>query len=280
MLRILTCLSAVAASAAAVVGCTSEDDCLPYSSTPRCLPAAVKAPPASPCVLDYAFNTSGWCACAAQPGGCVPLTAPNSTAKKQWLVVGDSISLGYLPPLAAAAHDDFEVVHAPSFAGGSENNDNSHWLALCLSGWLGRDPRRWDVVSVNAGAHDYALPDNEHLSIPHYAGFVGAALDALAAALRPDALVLWARITPVPTDPAPACVLLPGRLEKDVLAYNAAADAAVAARARVKSCDLHKAITDVCGVGYSACSIAQCGGPHFTAEGFTLLGQKMAQCAA
>ena len=155
-----------------------------------------------------------------------------------------------------------------------------YWLALCLSGWLGRDPRRWDVVSVNAGAHDYALPDNEHLSIPHYAGFVGAALDALAAALRPDALVLWARITPVPTDPAPACVLLPGRLEKDVLAYNAAADAAVAARARVKSCDLHKAITDVCGVGYSACSIAQCGGPHFTAEGFALLGQKMAQCAA
>ena len=273
------CLSAGACAAAAVVGCTSEDDCLPLASTPRCLPSAVKAPPASPCVLDYAFNESGWCSCAAQPGGCTPLTAANATAKRQWLVVGDSISLGYINALAAAV-PDFEVVHAPSFAGGSENNDNSHWVATCLLGWLGRDPARWDVVSINAGAHDYAFPDNEHLSTPHYTGFVGAALDALAAALRPGATIIWARITPVPTDPAPQCVLLPGRLEKDVVAYNAAADAVVAAKKGVKSCDLHKVITDVCGVGYAACNITQCGGPHFSAEGFALLGQKMAQCAA
>jgi hypothetical protein len=73
-------------------------------------------------------------------------------------------------------------------------------------------------------------------------------------------------------------VLLPGRLEKDVLAYNAAADAVVARHAGVRSCDLHKVITDACGVGYANCSITQCGGPHFTEAGFALLGAKMAQC--
>ena len=181
--------------------------------------------------------------------------------------------------LAQAVAATHEVVHAPSFGGGNDNNDNAHWLATCLAGWLGADPARWDVVSLNAGAHDYAFPDNEHLSMPHYAAFVDAALATLAAALKPGATVIWARITPVPTDPAPACVLLPGRLETNVLAYNAAADAVVARHTGVRACDLHKVITDACGVGYAACNITQCGGPHFSAAGFQMLGDKMAQCA-
>ena len=260
----------------AVVGCTSEDDCLALPDTPRCLQAAAAAPPALRCMLDYAYNESGWCACGSQ--SCVPLTSSNATARLQWLVIGDSISLGLLGALSAAVTATHEVVHAPSFSG-SENNDNSHWVARCLRGWLGADPRRWDVVSINAGAHDLAFPDNEHLALPTYSGFLDAALATLTAQLKPSARIVWARITPVPTNPAPACVLIPGRLESSVAQYNAAADAVVARRApRVASCDLHKVITDYCGAGYAVCNITQCAGPHFSEQGFAMLGSAMAAC--
>jgi hypothetical protein len=33
---------------------------------------------------------------------------------------------------------------------------------------------------------------------------------------------------------------------------------------KVSQCDVHAAVVQHCGVGYSACDIAQCKGPHFT----------------
>ena len=44
------------------------------------------------------------------------------------------------------------------------------------------------------------------------------------------------------------------------------------------ACDLHTAVTNVCGVGYRACNITQCGGPHFSHSGFQMLGETLAQC--
>ena len=65
--------------------------------------------------------------------------------------------------------------------------------------------------------------------------------------------MLWVATTPVPTDPPPqagkSCVLLPGRLEKDVLAYNAVAAKVMTAAGSVPTCDVHTAVTAVCGVG-------------------------------
>lgn len=263
----------------AAVGCTAEDDCLAVAGAPRCLPVTKTSDPGLPCVLDYGFNTTGFCACNSEP--CVALTSANKTTRKQWLMIGDSISMG-LESAAAAASPDWEITHAPSFASGSNNNDNAHWHSLCSLGWLGHDPSRWETVTINAGAHDLAFPDNEHIAVGTYAAFLRETLLALLAALKPSARIVWARITPVPTDPPPACVLIPGRLETDVAAYNAAADAVVAAIAApaLSSCDLHKVITDVCGATYASCAIAQCAGPHFTAAGFTLLGNKMAACVA
>ena len=153
--------------------------------------------------------------------------------------------------------------------------------ARCVGAWLGADPARWDAVSYNAGLHDLAFPDNEHLAVPSYARFVGAVFAAIAAAVRPSARVLWVTTTPVPTNPTPACALIPGRREADVLAYNAAAATVVAAAARVGTCDAHKVITDYCGVGFSdSCNITQCRGPHFVGAGFPMLGAKVAECVA
>ena len=170
----------------------------------------------------------------------------------------------------------FQVFHAPG------NNDNTNWGQRCVSGWLGPDPLRWDVVSFNFGLHDLAHPDNEHLSVETYSLLLGRVVDQLAS-LAPNATLLWVTTTPVPTDPPPdpetnkSCVLIPGRIETDVLEYNAAALEVVTGRVH-GVCDLHGVVTDHCGEGYKTCDIAQCAGPHFVGDGFPMLGRAMAQC--
>ena len=251
------------------LNCTSDMDCIPLGE--RCLPS----PAGSPCVLDYAYNETGTCAC--KPQACVLPTYPAALpGTRQWLIAGDSISLGQLAAASRLAGPGWQVLHVAQ----NYNCDNALNGAKCWHGWLGADAARWDVISYNAGLHDLAFPDNEHLSVPTVAGFVADSLQQLARAARADARLVWMRITPVPTDPAPQCVLIPGRLEKDVLAYTAAADATVqAAGGRMRSCDLHRVITDFCGVGYASCNITQCAGPHFTEQGFEMLAAKAVACA-
>ena len=251
--------------------CTADEDCLSLGL--RCLPSASGAP----CVLDYGYNLTGVCACQPQP--CENFTYSKADPdKRQWLVVGDSISMGYKAPLAAALHN-YDVVHVGA-AGKSLNCDNAYFASRCVAGWLGANASRWDVVSYNAGLHDLAFPDNEHLSIGSYATFLGATLKYLGDTLRPDATLLWMSTTPVPTNPPGNCTLIPGRVESQVAAYNAAAAAVVAAQARaVRVCDLHAVINDYCGEGYSVCNITQCAGPHFSDVGWELLARKAAQCA-
>jgi hypothetical protein len=194
-----------------------------------------------------------------------------ATSKKQLLVIGDSISLGYTPYLAANLTAGWEVVHAPGNCG------NANWGALCARGWLGADPARWDAVTVNHGLHDLAAPDNEHLDLPTYVARLANETAALRSALRPGAALVWMTTTPVPTDPPPQCVLIPRRLQTDVTAYNAAA-AGVVGAAGMPTCDLEAVITSVCGPVYATCPIAQCQGPHFTEAGFQLLGAAAAGC--
>ena len=263
-------LTVAAGSGSAPLGCTADEDCL--SAGLRCLPS----PAGTPCTLDYAFNETGTCACL--PQACDSFTyAPASPGKKQWLSIGDSISIGSLGALAAAA-EGYDVLHVGA-ANKPINCDNSYFASRCARGWLGANASRWDVVSYNAGLHDLAFPDNEHLSLASYSKYLAETLGFLGGALRPDAALLWLSTTPVPTNPPPACILIPGRLESQVLAYNAAAAAVAAAAARpVRVCDLHAVITDFCGAGYSACNITQCGGPHFTNQGWQLLGRALAGC--
>jgi len=277
--------------------CTADEDCL--STNLRCLPS----PGGAPCTLDYAFNETGTCACL--PQGCDTFTYASATpGKKQWLVVGDSISMGYYGPLSAALKAGWDVYHVGS-RGKPINCDNAvryprasfspplrnphplpcpplqYFASRCVKGWLGADAARWDVVSYNAGLHDLAFPDNEHLAAASYAQYLGDTLRFLAGALRPSAALLWLTTTPVPTDPPANCTLLPGRLESSVREYNAAAAAVVAsvgAARAVRTCDLHAVITRYCGDSYATCNITQCAGPHFSSEGFALLGGAVAGC--
>jgi hypothetical protein len=250
--------------------CTADEDCI--GAGLRCLPS----PGGAPCTLDYKYNETGFCACL--PQSCESFSYPPATpGKKQWLVWGDSISMGYTGPLRDSAKADFDVWHVGS-SKEPINCDNAYFASRCMGGWLGENASRWDVVSYNAGLHDLAFPDNEHLSTTSYSAFLQEVLAYLGKALRPDATLLWMTTTPVPSSPPPNCTLIPGRVESSVLAYNAAAAEVVAKLPSVKVCDLHAAITAYCGVGYSSCNISQCAGPHFTSEGWQLLATTAEGC--
>ena len=123
------------------LNCTADEDCLPLSL--RCLPD----PHGSPCVLDYGFNTTGHCSCQAQSCAAVDIPAAIPGAK-QWLVVGDSISMGYIQHAQQALGSSWQLVHGGS---ASTNDDNAYWGSRCIKDWLGPAPSRWDVVSYNAG---------------------------------------------------------------------------------------------------------------------------------
>ena len=194
---------------ASALDCTAEDTCVSEPVNNRCLQTHSGG---APCTLDYAFNETGFCSCQAQ--SCVALTAPpKSPSKLQLLAIGDSISDGYLSALSAALQPaGWEVTHAPSF-GGSDNNDNAHWHQRCNVGWLGSNASRWDAITMNAGLHDLAFPDNEHLNVTTYASLLAAATQGLLAAVPSRTKLIWLSTTPVPTNPTPACLLLPGRLE-------------------------------------------------------------------
>lgn len=275
MVLSLVVLAALSGSTAAA-GCTSEDECY-MTKNWRCVEAP--AGQGSPCTLDYGYNTTGTCACsdAGSHAVCVPGVYPSATkGRKQYLVIGDSVSMGYFSALKANL-SDWDVVHAPG------NNDNTNWGRRCLKGWLGPDPDRWDFVSMNWGLHDLAFPDNEHLAVGTYATLLGDIVAQLKT-LAPRAKRMWVATTPVPTAPpddpisGKSCVLIPGRIETDVLKYNVVA-ANVTAGTVGSVCDLHTEITDYCGVGYKSCTITQCAGPHFSHAGFAMLGNKMAGCA-
>ena len=86
----------------------------------------------------------------------MPGSYPAAEAGKvQYLVVGDSISMGYFPTLQKQLAATHQSVHAPG------NNDNANWGSRCIKGWLGPDPARWDVITMNWGAHDLAFPGKE-----------------------------------------------------------------------------------------------------------------------
>lgn len=170
-------------------GCTADEDCL---GTPnwRCLQAS--GTNGSPCVLDYAFNETGYCSC--QPQSCVVNTAGQTTTNPQMLVIGDSISLGFFPFLSKLM-PNWEIVHAPSFSG-SENNDNANWGNRCAHGWLGPNSTSWDAVVINFGLHDLAFEDNEHIDVDTYAILVSGVLGQIRASVKANATLIWNAITP------------------------------------------------------------------------------------
>ena len=68
------------------------------------------------------------------------------------LIIGDSISIGYTPPLTEMLRGKAEVVHNPG------NATHSAYGLKNLDAWLG--DAKWDVIQFNHGLHDLKYVDD------------------------------------------------------------------------------------------------------------------------
>lgn len=132
------------------------------------------------------------------------------------LVIGDSISMGYVPPLREKLQGKANVHHPPV---------NCGWSAFGLSkldGWLGTE--KWDVITFNFGLHDLKYLDAGGKLVPPDQGKQVAStneysgnLHAIAKRLKATgAKVFFVTTTPVPAGSD-------GRVEGDEKKYNAVA---------------------------------------------------------
>lgn len=118
-----------------------------------------------------------------------PVVPPNPNALPLVLLLGDSISGGYLKPAAQALEGKAIVAKS------TDNGESSSVGVLKIDGWLG--DTRWDVIHFNWGLWDmygwqYAADDR---SPEAYA----KRLDELVRRLKKtDAKLIWATTTPVP----------------------------------------------------------------------------------
>jgi acyl-CoA thioesterase-1 len=117
------------------------------------------------------------------------------------LIIGDSISIGYTPPVTALLKGRATVAHNPGNAAHSANG-----LAK-LDAWLG--DTQWDVIHFNHGLHDLKWVDEKgknttdratgHIQIP--VAEYEANLEAIVTRLeKTGAILIFATTTPYPDD--------------------------------------------------------------------------------
>jgi acetyl esterase/lipase len=135
------------------------------------------------------------------------------------LIIGDSISIGYTPPLTEMLRGKAEVVHNPG------NAAHSAYGLENLDAWLG--DTQWDVIHFNHGLHDLKYVDDSgknvsnkelgHQQIPveQYAKNMEAIVSRLK---ETGAKLIFATTTPFPVN-----LKNPVREKADVAAYNDAA---------------------------------------------------------
>lgn len=193
---------------------------------------------------------------------------PGQTAANKPLVVllGDSIRMGYEPTVVAALADIADV-WAPE-----DNCQHTAYGLAHLQKWLeGRDPV---LIHVNFGLHDFYLPDSKtpRHTIAQYQANLEAIFEWLATHTR--AKIIFANTTPVDEERQIASDVYRRlvRRQSDVDRYNAAAMEVVHRRG-IPVDDLHQVVADHGGVKL----LGKYDGVHFTAEGFRLLGDAVAQ---
>ena len=233
------------------------------------------ARPTKPADNYWVISCASGTICAhPAPAAAAAALAPPPPPLPSYLMIGDSISLGYLSGVQAALRGKFAVTHSAGNAGNA--NKIAHSLDCFLAQVSGsKHSSKPSVVTVNAGIHDLAR-GQEWISLPFYAALMRNITARLVAT---GARVLLVTTTPVPTnatDPSqPACP--EGILERDVLTYNAAMIAIGKEEgASVGLIDLHGAVVRACGAGYSSCALQAPNNPHFEAAGWALLAKEVA----
>jgi len=125
------------------------------------------------------------------------------------LLIGDSISIGYTPPVRDLLKGKANVHRIPT-NGGPTTNGLAH-----LKEWLGSG--KWDVIHFNWGLHDlkFMADGKRQVDKEDYDKNLRQLVRQLKAT---GAALIWAATTPVPEGN-----VNPPRKDADVVAYNAIA---------------------------------------------------------
>jgi hypothetical protein len=159
----------------------------------------------------------------------------------------------------------------------------------CLDEWLGEDPSRWDLVSVNFGLHDLSY-SNERVEVELY-GQMLADIATRIAKKAPQAKLLFATTTPVPLGSMNPCKTPPGetcsggcppRKSEDPPRYNKVAlEALEATGLDYTVLDLNEMVTKKCGKEYEECKdFGLFQNVHYTTKGFATLADTFFSAAA
>ena len=189
---------------------------------------------------------------------CKPgASKPPSATLPNVLVVGDSVSIGYEPPTAAALASEAFVQHSPWDTRGGGAGATSYGRA-CLDNLLVTSMGlsvRWDVIVFNFGLHNL---DNSTEAEQQYAEDLQNITSRLVAT---GSKIVYALTTP----------FMPDKLQGNsvVQQLNAIANG-IMARQSVPTVDLYSRVTAKCGVTYKTCPICRkspCS-YHYTPQGY------------
>ncbi|MBL9151972.1 MAG: SGNH/GDSL hydrolase family protein [Verrucomicrobiales bacterium] len=163
------------------------------------------------------------------------------------LLIGDSVSRGYTQAVRTALAGKANVHRAPANCGPTANGLKN------LDVWLGDG--RWDLIHFNFGIHDRATPLADYTQ----------RLDQLIARMQQTgARLMWASTTPIPDSPDGK------QTARSIVERNAAA-ATLMQRHGIAIDDLFTAVTPRLAAFQPPNDV------HFTADGYTFLGQTVAQ---
>jgi lysophospholipase L1-like esterase len=149
------------------------------------------------------------------------------------LVIGDSISMGYMAPLHKLLANKADVVHPP------ENCRSSRQIVQRLDQYLGHE--RWDVIQFNCGIHDLTyLNEQAEVASAAQGGKIQVPLDEYRANLekivarlkQTNAVLIWCTTTPLRGS-------IGFRIVEDVDHYNAVAKD-IMLQHNIRITDLHE----------------------------------------
>eukprot|EP00039_Didymoeca_costata_P028140 m.20125 g.20125 ORF g.20125 m.20125 type:complete len:268 (-) comp6757_c0_seq2:153-956(-) len=222
---------------------------------------------ASCCAQQYSPTKYG-CQLPGSTNCCKPgPPLPASTTKKNCLVIGDSVSIGYFPTVQNALKDVCQAQHGPWDVsdGGAASTSNG---VACLDNWLvtqAQQPIKWDLITFNFGLHN--LEDNTTAGLANYTSEL---LNITNRLINQGAKMLYVSTTPFMP------LATTGDMVVEMLNEKAAG---IMQEKNISVVDMYDVVTGHCGKIYKDCDICRmhpCS-YHYNSEGEALEGNYLAK---
>lgn len=201
---------------------------------------------------------------ATKPTDPALIPVADNPALPRVLIIGDSISMGYVPPLRELLKSKANIQHPPINCGPTQRGLDQ------LDKWLNiNNNTHWDVIHINFGLHDLVYKDAANKYVDPPAGKLTSTPEQYEKNLREiitrlkatNAKLIWANTTPVPDGTA-------GRLKGDEEPYNKVAEKVMA--------DNNIPIDDLHTIIINHPDLQRPKNVHFTKEGYDALAKSVA----